>query len=202
MNLRNLHLIIKILKSPFKPLTLSIYFGKIKKGVPYFLPTKSVKFTKQDCINEYNKQKERFIEQGIEIPKGLSADNYKQYKKIVPIKWFGINYTGLGFKTKWSDTDYRFEWAPMLSIVLFGLQLFIVVKPKLGKVDSAIYEDGYWECWLVYENNTDKSLSKVERLKQTMEINPCIWSHTKDEKTVLESHYHHILKKNYKKYIE
>ena len=44
-----------VLFSPFSLPTLRIYFGKINVGVPYFLPRKWVKYTKQEAIEEATK---------------------------------------------------------------------------------------------------------------------------------------------------
>ena len=100
---------------------LYFYFGEIKMGTPYFLPRKWVKDT--------------------EKPGHLKA---------VPIKYFGINYNTLGWKTKYDE--YRFEYNPALSIVMFGKQLYISISPK-------IYEDRddiYWEAWLYYKDTNKK----------------------------------------------
>ena len=96
-----------------------------------------------------------------------SARKIKSYDEIyqdkmrllyaVPLK-VGFSYCGLGYKTKWSDTDYRFEWSPVFSFVFFGYQLAVtVIAPKM---------DHYWEAWLYYENHTDKTKSKRERIAQ------------------------------------
>ncbi len=120
---------------------------------------------------------------------------------FLPKGMWNVHFVPLGYKTKWSNTDYRFEWSPALSIVLFGKQLHIKIEPKIKKDNNfSFYEDSYWSCWLVYEYHTDTTLSKEERLKHTMEIYPCIWSHSNGEKTTVENHYYYILKNNYKKY--
>lgn len=38
--------------------------------------------------------------------------------KPVP-KRIGFDFVGLGWKTKWSEDDFRFEWAPVWSFVFF-----------------------------------------------------------------------------------
>ena len=64
--------------------------------------------------------------------------------KPVPIKYFGFNFTTLGWKTKWED--YRFEWSPSISLVIFGKQLFIEILPNIKTDDSTIAIDCYWEA--------------------------------------------------------
>lgn len=91
---------IKILFSPFKLPRIDVYFGKIAKGVPYFLPRRMVK-----------------------------SKDKPEYYVFKPIKWFGFTYCRLGWKTKWADTDYRHEWNPMFSFVFLGLQLHLTVVP-------------------------------------------------------------------------
>lgn len=180
--------------SPFKPPRVKFYFGDIKIGVPYFYPRKSVKFTKQDCIEYYNKELDRYKNLKWDIPKGLSPDSFKDYLKFVPIKYFGFNYCRLGWKTKWTNTDYRFEWNPIYSFVLFKKQLAILIIP--------VEHHHYWESWLYYNYSTDKSKSTVERLKDCMKEFPNTWVSYKDDKETKINYYSIILKKKYLKYID
>jgi len=80
---------LKILFSPFKPFKLDWYTGKISKGVPYFYPRKWV----------VDKEKPGYL-------------------KAIPRK-IGFDFCSLGWKTKWSDDDFRFEYCPRLSFVFF-----------------------------------------------------------------------------------
>lgn len=111
--------------------------------------------------------------------------------KAIPIKFFGINYNGLGWKIKWSNTDYRFEFNPGLSIVLFGLQLMVWLLPNVGKDSLEI--SSYWEAFLVYNNHTNKNLSVENRLKECRKLYSCTWSNN-NSKT---DYYNYILKKKY-----
>ena len=147
----------KVLFSPLKPFKLQFYFGKVAVGVPYFLPRKLVK-----C-----KTKPGFM--------------------TTKSKKFGFNYCGLGWKTKWSPTDYRFEWRPTLSFVAFKLQIAIMI--------IAPDEPHYWEIWLNWEYNTDKKLNTRERLKQCRERYPCIWISSKQDGTETKIDYYKILLK-------
>jgi hypothetical protein len=74
-----LPLYLKKYNSPFKPLKLKCYFGKIAIGVPYFLPRKWIK----------NKEKEGYL-------------------KAVPIK-FGFSSCGLGWKTKYDSYRFEYN---------------------------------------------------------------------------------------------
>lgn len=143
--------------SPFKPLKLSWYFGRIAKGTPYFFPRRWVK----------DKSREGF---SIAVPKKI-----------------GFDFVGLGWKTKWEATDYRFEWSPVWSFVFFGYQVAVTfVAPEL---------DHYWECWLYYERNTDKSKPAKDRILQARKEFPCIWTRwTKDGTKETIDYWNLILK--------
>ena len=154
---------LKVLNSPFKPFRVEFYIGRTAIGVPYFYPRKWVP----------NPEK-------------------PGYFKAVPIK-IGFNYCGLGWKTKWSDTDYRHEYNPVLSFVFFGYQIALrVINPHFT----------YWEAWLCYERNTDKSKSKTERLLECMQMYPNKWKVIRNGKEVVTNHYSKILKTKYLKYIQ
>jgi hypothetical protein len=154
---------IKIINSPFKLFKLKWYIGKTAIGVPYFLPRKVVK----------SKTKPRYLE-------------------FKPLK-VGFSYCGLGWKTKWFDTDYRHEYNPVFSFVFFGYQIAVtVVEP----------DHTYWETWLYYERNTDKSKSQLERLLQCMDNVKNIWVKYDGDKQIKTNHYNFILKKKYLKYVK
>lgn len=151
---------VKVLFSPFKPFSLKLYAGKTKIGVPYFFPRKMVK----------DKDK-------------------PGYYKFEPLK-VGFSSCGLGWKTKWSATDYRFEWSPVFSFVFFGYQIALMVYSK--------YNDDYWESWLYYEKNTDKTKSKKERINQCKKDFPRTFTvyHTNGDVETVD-YYKLILKSKY-----
>ena len=130
---------LKVFTSPFKRPNLKWYFGEVAIGTPYFYPRRWI-------------------------------DNPKKpgYKMAVPKK-IGFNFVGLGYKTKWSDTDYRFEYNPLWSFVFFKWQIAVLFKVP--------HPEHYWVCWLTYENDTDEDLLSTEsRIKFAREINPEIWT--------------------------
>ena len=185
-----------VLNSPFVGLELKWYFGKIKYGTPYFLPRKCVKCSFEDGVKAWDKMnvisQEFYLRQQ---SKESWIKNYaKTHTKTVPIKYFGFDYTTLGWKTKWDD--YRFEWSPSISIVIFGKQLFITILPKMDKEpgDTTVRLDSYWEAYLTYKYKTDKSKSKQERLKQTMKLYSCTWG---NEEMGYTNYYPLILKNKY-----
>ncbi len=191
---------LKALCSPFKPFKLKWYIGKVAIGTPYFLPRKWVKATpelihnavlkhieREESYNKINPKDPRKIKPYDELYKEKSKYLYTAPKKI------GFDFVGLGWKTKWTDTDYRFEWSPLISFVFFKWQIaLIVVAPE---------ENHYWEAWLYYENNTDKSLSQEERIKQCIEAFPLKYTVYSDNEKKSVNFYFNILKKKYHKYI-
>ena len=152
---------IKALWSPFKPFKLKFYAGKVRIGTPYFYPRRWVK----------DKDKPNYVRP---VPKRV-----------------GFDFVGLGWKTKWTDTDYRFEYAPVISFVFFGLQLAVIIK--------AIHPDHYWESWLYYERNTDKTKSKKERVKDCRLQHPQLWQSFSSNKYQSIDYYDVILRKKYLK---
>ena len=107
---------LKAFCSPFKRPKLKWYFGKIAIGTPYFLP--------RTTINDPDKP---------------------GYLKFVPRR-FGFDFIQLGWKTKWTPTDIRFEWEPGISFVCWKWQIAVLVK--------APEPDHYWSAWLYYMHNT------------------------------------------------
>ena len=103
-------------------------------------------------------------------------------------KKVGFDIVGLGWKIKWGDDDFRFEWSPVISFVFFGYQIAVTVYAP----DEYDYQ--YWEAWLYYELRTDRSKSKSERIKQCREKFPLTYSSMDGTKT---DYYTRILKPKY-----
>ena len=149
----------KALWSPFKPFKLKWYIGKTTIGTPYFLPRKWVK-----CKDK----------PGYTTP---------------VLKKIGWDFVGLGWKTKWTDTDYRYEWSPIWSFVFFGYQIAVIfVAPEATH---------YWEAWLYYEYSTNHKLSKKERIKACKENFSLTWELHKSDKKELVNYYDKVLKTKY-----
>lgn len=161
--------------SPFKPPSPKLYIGKVAIGTPYFLPRRWVKGTPTralDAAVKYRKERKEFNERNPEYARPIKSfrEIYEDKLKCsyaVP-KRFGFNYTGLGWKTKWKRDDYRFEWNPVFSFVFFKWQIAIsFIAPEFHH---------YWECWLYYTRETDKTKSTKERLEQARKKYPCRWT--------------------------
>lgn len=153
---------LQILNSPFKPFKLKFYLGPTCYGVPYFLP------------RVWRKQSTKLDGQNIE-PKIYAVE-----------KVIGFDFVPLGWKTKWHDSDFRFEYNPGISFVFLKWQFYIKIIPPFD-------EDHYWTNWLYYNRCTNKEDSKMTRLLQCLKYNPCEW--TIDNVPV--NSYKHILKKKY-----
>lgn len=125
-------LLIKILFSPFKFPKIKVYTGKIRVATPYFYPRVFVKVKGYDNNNT-----------AIGVPKR-----------------FGFDIVNLGYKTKWSDDDFRYEYPPIISFVFLKWQIAFTF------FDS----DCYWETWLHYENLENKKMSKIERINTCCDI--------------------------------
>jgi len=145
--------------SPFRPIRPKFYIGKIAIGTPYFYPRRTVR----------SKTKPGWLE-------------------FVPKK-IGFDFVSLGWKTKWTAKDIRFEWAPIWSFVFFGYKIAITwIAPE---------QDLYWECWLYYELYTDKTKSKAERIAQCREEFPCVWISSKNGVEERIDYYEKVLRKKY-----
>jgi hypothetical protein len=107
-----------------------------------------------------------------------------------PIKWFGVDYNGLGWKTKFGE--FRYEWSPAVSLVLFGRQLYVAVIPNLG-TDRVVAVDCYWEAWLYWHFRSTRGLPWRQRLTQVREQYSAKWT----TNGVVFDYYKVILKKRY-----
>ena len=179
---------VKALFSPFKPFKVSFYAGKTQVGVPYFYPRKLVKFTEEDIQKAM--ENHRANKNYVQHLDSKLYDMYKNYSKFKPLK-VGFSYCSLGWKTKWTDTDFRHEWNPILSFVFFGYQIALTFYSP--------HQSHYWEAWLYYEYATDKTKSKRERVKQCREEFNQTWTRSKDGKDEVIDYYERILKPKYLK---
>jgi hypothetical protein len=145
---------LKAFNSPFIRPKIKFYFGKLQFGTPYFYPRRWIK----------------------------NPDKPGYLKAVT--KNIGFDFVGLGWKTKWEDTDYRFEWAPMWSFVFFKWQACIFFEVP--------HPDNYWTSWLYYERNTDKSKSQKERIEKTIEEFPQVWTNY-DSKGEYKINYYDLI---------
>ena len=119
------------------------------------------------------------------LPRTYNKETEKWERKKI-----GFDFVSLGWKTKWEDTDVRYEWSPLWSFVFFGWQIAIIFVP--------IESNHYWECWLIYYLHTEKKLPVKERLKKAKEIFPCKWRRydgINEKKTIC--YWDYILKNRY-----
>lgn len=179
---------VKVLFSPFIAPKVSLYIGKTQIGIPFFFPRKRVKYTEEDIQEAIAKHKAN--KNYVQHLDNKLYEMYKNYSKFVPLK-VGFSYCSLGWKTKWTDTDFRHEWNPVFSFVFFGYQIALTVYSP--------YYSHYWEAWLYYEYATDKTKSKRERTEQCREeCNQTWWRSEKGVDTKID-YYTLILKPKYLK---
>ena len=183
-----LPLFLRTYNSPFKPLKLVFYFGKIARGVPYFFPRNWIPFTEEDAINRAKEHFEKNPKAAELIPFDKMVNSYRNYTKAVPKK-VGFDFVGLGWKTKFDS--YRFEFSPIWSFVFFGYQLTLTFV--------APHDMHYWECFLVYHYETDRTKSWEERLEQAKKEYCCIWSQGTGDEKVSTDYWELIIKDKWKK---
>ena len=181
---------IKALWSPFKPFKVKFYAGKLAIGTPYFFPRKFVPYTREDALKEATKITQRSGSIYYNQDPNTIIDKFTGYTKAVPIK-IGFDWCSLGWKTKWTYTDYRYEWGPVFTFVFFGYQIAMMV----GQKDAS----HYWEAWLYYEYSTDKTKTKRERVAQCRAEFNQTWTRSKDGKDEVIDYYERVLKPKYLK---
>ena len=192
---------IKVLFSPFKPFNVDWYVGKTQIGTPYFLPRKLVRATPEIAYKAASEELKRREDWNKSNPNSKFKHEIKPIGEIfhemmkrqhfVPLK-VGFSMCGLGWKTKWTNTDFRHEWNPIISFVFFGYQIAVTIYSE--------YHSHYWEPWLYYEYATDKTKSKRERIEQCIKEAPQTWTtsrHNEEPKTT--DYYTLILKQKYLK---
>lgn len=181
-----LPLIIKAFYSPFKPPKLKFYFGKTAIHTPYFLPRRWRKYTHEEIVEVVNEKMSNPKFANITFEQWYN--NYKNYTKAVD-KRIGFDFIDVGWKTKWSSDDYRFEYNGVWSLVCFGYQFAVQFIPE--------HDLHYWESFLVWHFETDKNLNWQERIDDCRKRYPNSWtSHSGDEK-VTTDYWTVILKNKY-----
>ena len=187
---------LKVLNSPFKPFRVRFYAGKTQIGTPYFLPRKWVKATpelaKKAALNTIQSE-ESWNNRNPKYARKIKSyeEVYQEkltYRFPIPLK-VGFSYCGLGWKTKWTNTDFRYEWGPVLSFVFFGYQIALMIGHK--------HSSHYWEAWLYYEYATDKTKSKRERIEQCRKEFNQTWTVHQNGNEETIDYYTRILKAKY-----
>ena len=172
--------------SPFKAPVPKFYVGGVAVGVPYFYPRRWVKATPKRATEAALKEIQRLNEanNGKRVPSFEEVYKEKLRYEYVVDKKIGFDFVGLGYKTKWSDTDYRFEWGPIWSFVFFGWQVAVSFKVP--------YPEHYWVCWLTYKNDTySTTRMKIHKAK---EVNPEIWTSSFSGKKETVCYWDKVLK--------
>lgn len=160
-----------IITSPFKFPKISFYIGKISIGFPYFFPRKFVKFTEKEAtdlaLEEINNPNHYLFGKDLEMVKNIYLKS--KVKKVD--KNIGFDGTGLGWKDKWNTP--RAEWSPRYGFCLFKYQIVVLFT----------HDNRVWESYLYYTHYTDKTKSKIDRLKDCKKEFPNVWVDNKENKT-------------------
>ena len=187
----------KVYFSPFKPFLPKLYIGKTAVGCPWFLPRKMVKATPErahKAVEDYIEREESYNKLNPNSARKIKPydevfANKMKYTYTVPLK-VGFSSCSLGWKTKWTSTDFRHEWNPVWSFVCFGYQIALIFRPE----DDV----HYWECYIAYEYDTDKSKSPKERLKEVIKKHPCTWTSHSDEGKITTNYWELVIREKYK----
>lgn len=191
-------LIIKAFYSPFKRPKLHFYFGKIAIGVPIFYPRVWKKATPKKAIEEANKEIKRVkehnsVEANYKITVHSFGDLYERYLRssFSSPKKIGFDFRDIMWKTKWSSKDFRFEFGAVWSFVCFGYQIAIqFIAPE---------QHNYWECFLYYHFETDKTKSWSERVEQGKREFPQVWTQYSKGGEEKIDYWELVVKDKYKK---
>ena len=188
---------LKAFNSPFKRPKLVWYVGKLALGTPYFYPRKWVKPTHERAMEEAMEEIARREDSNKRnpdskfkhtIPPLDEMYNEMLTRSFAVPKKISFDFVRLGYKIKWNDTDYRFEWPPRFSFVFFGFQVALTIAP----VESS----HYWEAWLYYNYHTKGTKrERIEQCKEGFSLKYTIYS--KDGKKTV-NYYDTILKDKYK----
>lgn len=187
---------LKVYFSPFKFFLPKLYMGKTAIGTPIFLPRRVVKATHKRALKatvDEIRETRAFNKRNTGYKKTEKAfrdiyDAKMRCSYFVPKK-IGFSYCGLGWKTKWTDIDYIFEYQPVWSVVCFGYQIALVF--------NAPEPYHYWTCWLYYNTNTDKNKTVKERIEQAREGFPCKWKNYSNDEEKLICYWDIIIKERY-----
>jgi hypothetical protein len=182
--------------SPFKFFLPKLYIGKTAVGVPYFLPRKWVKATPKralkatvDEIREIRAHNKRNPEyKRTEKPFREIYDYKMKCSYAEPLK-IGFSSCGLGWKTKWTSTDFRHEWNPIWSFVCFGYQIALIFRPE--------HDCHFWEMYLYYSKETKGTIE--ERLLKAKKDFPCVWNSTINKVTEKTCYWDICIKNKYLK---
>jgi hypothetical protein len=187
---------LKAFNSPFKQPKLKWYVGKTEIGVPYFLPRKVVKATHETALKAAKREIKRLERWNERNPNSKFKQTIRPLDEVYQEKLkhdffedkkIGFDFVGLGWKTKWEETDYRFEWSPIWSFVFFGYQIAVQFQ--------APEPYHYWEAWLYYNYNTKGTQrERIEQCKKHFPLDYIVHSNEGKHKV---NYYKDILKSKF-----
>ena len=121
------------------------------------------------------------------LPRRWVKNHEKEgYLKAVP-KYFGLDVVPLGWK--WKYDSLRHEFNPIISFVIWKLQITVILKPP--------HDMHYWESWLNYVLKTPKEFPIQGRVNYLLTIHPNVWISGFGGEEVRTDYNKLILKKKY-----
>ena len=197
-----------IYKTPFKKPKIKVYFGKIAKGTPYFLPRKLKRVSKKERLERAQNYYDIYLSNLIEHKPYSSLklnSKRKTIKDFLPLanekvfvpRKFGINLVPLGWKTKFDDI--RYEYNPAISFVAFKKQLYVEFTfEDTSENSNGLENECYWEAALFYRHRTPKKESTISRLVYCVFGNSVTWTWwDQDNQIIKVDYYNKIIKNKY-----
>lgn len=124
------------------------------------------------------------------LPRNMKLNKETRYYEFSEKK-IGFSFCGMGFKTKWSSTDFRHEYNPIWSFVAFGYQIALIFRPE--------HDIHYWESYLFYHYATDKNKTIRERLNDARKEFPNTWTSHSAEGKITTNYWDICIKPKYLK---
>ena len=124
------------------------------------------------------------------LPRNMKLNKETRYYEFSEKK-IGFSFCGMGFKTKWSSTDFRHEYNPVWSFVAFGYQIALIFRPE--------HDSHYWESYLFYHYATDKNKTVRERLNDARKEFPNTWTSHSAEGKITTNYWDICIKPKYLK---
>jgi hypothetical protein len=87
--------------------------------------------------------------------------------KGIYVKWLWLQTVNLGWKTKWSSEDIRFEWNPAIHFIFLYTQTVIFLKHA--------EPDYYWCALILYAKTNGSHEEKVAAVKKQFSFRYITW---------------------------
>lgn len=143
----------------------------------------------------------------------LGKKNHPILSKIVkpyyqlPI-WLSFYYfnSDITYKTKWGESDFRYEYPAHITLVFFGLAISVTAYIPKADEDDWLCQDDYWESLLTYNHfngdieKTDKAMgywNKNEKHDYNCRFQPRFLSSAIDRNKLISIQAEELLRQRY-----